>query len=60
MTVMVFHSIEQMSKLFNIIKFHEYRNLCFSDDLGILCRRQYSIFQMSSEQIKHDTYIMVT
>ena len=39
----------QRVKLCNAIKFQQKKNIRFSDDFSIICRHQYSVFQMHDE-----------
>ena len=49
LTVALSHSVRV--KLCNAMKFQQYRNIRFSDDFSIICRHQYSVFQMHMSKL---------
>jgi len=50
LTVALSHSVQRV-KLCNAMKFQQYRNIHFSDDFSIICRHQYSVFQMHMSKL---------
>jgi len=44
-------------KFCNVIKFQQYRNICFSDNFSTFCRYQYSIFQMHMSKLWRGDFI---
>jgi len=50
LTVALSQSVQRV-KLCNAMKFQQYRNIRFSDDFSIICRHQYSVFQMHMSKL---------